>query len=40
LNWNFFLVRALITLTFFIVASRVARRFSIAQDKDGNPASP
>ena len=37
LNWNFFLVRALITLTFFIVASRLLRRFSIAQDKDGNP---
>jgi hypothetical protein len=37
LNWNFFLVRALITLTFFIVASRLLRRFSIQQDKDGNP---
>src|SRR6266550_4018827 len=31
------LVRAFITFFFFIVASLLLRRFSIAQDKDGNP---
>ena len=37
LNWDFFLVRALITFLFFIVASQLLRRYSIRQDNDGNP---
>src|SRR5207253_9647214 len=37
LNWPFFLVRAIVFLGFFIVASQLLRRFSIRQDKDGNP---
>jgi hypothetical protein len=37
LNWNFFLVRAVITFAFFIIASQLLRRFSIRQDKDGDP---
>jgi hypothetical protein len=37
LNWHFFLLRAIIVLGFFIIASQLLRRFSIAQDKDGNP---
>lgn len=37
LNWDFFLVRAVITFVFFIVASQLLRRLSIRQDKDGNP---
>ena len=37
LNWGFFLVRAIIDLGFFIIASQLLRRFSIRQDKDGNP---
>jgi len=37
LNWGFFLVRAIIVLGFFIIASQLLRRFSIRQDKDGNP---
>jgi hypothetical protein len=37
LNWHFFLLRAIIVLGFFIIASLLLRRFSIAQDKDGNP---
>ena len=38
LNWNFFLARAIICFAFFIIASQLLRRFSIRQDKDGNPA--
>ena len=37
LNFNFFLVRAIVFLGFFIVASQLLRRFSVRQDKDGNP---
>jgi hypothetical protein len=37
LNWGFFLVRALIVFAFFIIASQLLRRFSVRQDKDGNP---
>ncbi len=37
LNWDFFLVRVLITFFFFIAASQLLRRYSILQDKDGNP---
>ncbi len=37
LNWHFFLVRALIVLAFFVIASFLLRRFSVLQDKDGNP---
>ncbi len=37
LNWEFFLVRAIITFVFFIIASQLLRRLSIRQDGDGNP---
>jgi hypothetical protein len=37
LNWNFFLIRAVFYFVFFIGASLLFRRFSIAQDRDGNP---
>jgi hypothetical protein len=37
LNWDFFLLRTVIFLGFFIVASQLLRRFSVRQDKDGNP---
>jgi hypothetical protein len=37
LNWGFFLVRAIVIFAFFILASQLLRRFSIQQDKDGNP---
>jgi hypothetical protein len=37
LNWNFFLTRAVIFFAFFIIASQLLRRFSVRQDKDGNP---
>jgi hypothetical protein len=37
LNWNFFLARAVITFGFFIIASYFLRRYSIRQDKDGDP---
>jgi hypothetical protein len=37
LNFNFFLVRAVITFAFFSIAAWFLRRYSIAQDKDGNP---
>lgn len=37
LNWDFFLIRAIITFTFFATASFLLRRYSIRQDKDGNP---
>ena len=37
LNLEFFIVRAVVFLGFFFVASHLLRRFSIRQDKDGNP---
>jgi hypothetical protein len=37
LNWHFFLVRAIIVFGFFVIASQLLRRFSVRQDKDGNP---
>ncbi len=37
LNWDFFLLRTVIFLGFFIIASQLLRRFSVRQDKDGNP---
>ena len=37
LNWSFFLGRAVFFFGFFILASLFLRRFSVQQDKDGNP---
>jgi hypothetical protein len=37
LNFNFFLLRAIVFLAFFIVASQLLRRFSVRQDRNGNP---
>jgi hypothetical protein len=37
LNLNFFVLRAAFFLGFFIIASQLLRRFSVRQDKDGNP---
>ncbi|HST31491.1 MAG TPA: hypothetical protein VLK27_11715, partial [Chthoniobacterales bacterium] len=37
LNLTFFVVRAVFFLGFFIVASHLLKRFSVRQDKDGNP---
>jgi len=37
LNLNFFIFRAAFFLGFFIIASQLLRRFSVRQDKDGNP---
>jgi len=37
LNLNFFILRAAFFLGFFIIASQMLRRFSVKQDKDGNP---
>jgi len=37
LNLNFFILRAAFFLGFFILASQLLRRFSVRQDKDGNP---
>jgi hypothetical protein len=37
LNWDFFVARAIFFLGFFIIASQLLRRFSVRQDKDGNP---
>src|SRR5437667_4635083 len=37
LNWSFFLVRAVLFLGFFAFAALTLRRFSVRQDKDGNP---
>ena len=37
LNLSFFVVRAVVFLGFFIIASQLLRRFSVLQDKDGNP---
>ncbi|MEY2550318.1 MAG: hypothetical protein QOG12_462 [Verrucomicrobiota bacterium] len=38
LNWHFFLYRAIFYFVFFIGATLLFRRFSIRQDRDGNPA--
>jgi hypothetical protein len=38
LNWHFFLVRALIYFAFFSSSAFLLRRFSVRQDRDGNPA--
>jgi hypothetical protein len=37
LNWNFFLARAIAFFVFFIISTQLLRRFSVRQDKDGNP---
>ena len=37
LNLKFFILRAAFFLGFFIIASQLLRRFSVRQDKDGNP---
>jgi hypothetical protein len=37
LNWGFFLIRAILFLGFFAFAALALRRFSVRQDKDGNP---
>lgn len=37
LNWHFFLARGIFFFAFFIIASQLFRRFSVRQDKDGNP---
>jgi hypothetical protein len=37
LKWNFFIARAVFYFVFFIGATLLFRRFSIRQDRDGNP---
>src|SRR3989440_1070886 len=37
LNLNFFILRAAFFFGFFIIASQLLRRFSVRQDKDGDP---
>jgi hypothetical protein len=37
LNWSFFVVRTLFYFAFFIVAAFLLRRFSVGQDRNGNP---
>jgi len=37
LNWKFFLVRVVIFFAFFILSGFLFRRYSVRQDKDGNP---
>jgi hypothetical protein len=37
LNLGFFVVRAVFFLGFFIIAAHLLRKFSVRQDKDGNP---
>src|SRR5213594_4370182 len=37
LDFNFFLIRAIVFLGYFIVSSQLLRRFSVRQDRDGNP---
>ncbi len=37
LNWNFFFVRAVVFLGFFLLAALALRKLSVRQDKDGNP---
>ena len=39
LNLNFWVIRAVFFFSFFAIASFIYRRISVAQDKDGNPAS-
>jgi hypothetical protein len=38
LNWHFFVFRSAFYFAFFICATLLFRRFSIRQDRDGNPA--
>ena len=38
LNFPFFLIRAAIYFLYFILATQVLRRWSVMQDRDGNPA--
>jgi hypothetical protein len=37
LNFNFFLVRAVVFLGFFIISAWLLKKYSVSQDKDGNP---
>ena len=37
LNWNFFIIRTVFYFTFFILSAYLLRRFSVRQDRDGNP---
>src|SRR5207247_79205 len=37
LNWTFFLVRAAFYFAFFIISALLLRKYSVRQDKDGNP---
>src|ERR1700730_15883268 len=37
LNLNFFVLRAVFFLGFFIIAAQLLRKFSVKQDKNGNP---
>ncbi len=37
LNWEFFLIRAIIFLGFFIISGFLFRKYSTLQDKDGDP---
>lgn len=37
LNWHFFVVRSIFYFVFFISVTLLFRRFSIRQDRDGNP---
>jgi len=37
LNWTFFLVRAAIFFAFFVTSGFLLRKYSVLQDKDGNP---
>jgi len=37
LNWNFFLIRAVIFFGFFSFSAFLLRSYSVRQDKDGNP---
>jgi len=37
LNQSFFVLRAVFFLGFFIIAAQLLKRFSVRQDKDGNP---
>ena len=37
LNFTFFLVRAVVFFSFFIISAALLRKYSVRQDKDGNP---
>ncbi len=37
LNWQFFLLRAVIFFSFFTISAWLLRKYSVAQDNDGNP---